>query len=141
MGCDAYFRLYDIDDYDITLGRFQSGCFSESSDDHGVSVICVDCATAANGSVCRHARASYAAIGEPPIFWKFSFADLPSGARVEQKTVDGDDCHHNLHDIRRKDRERLVKKRPINDYIICTENGEEEATQEKLAELKLRMKK
>lgn len=135
--CRAFARIYNIDNFDIKLERFQSSSFSASSSDGGVSVIYTDCSIAASGSICAHIRQHYNAIArDPPIFWELSRADIPGDARIEQKTVKGDVCHHNLMGIKRGDCERLVKKRPITDYRICDPDGAVAADVEKLINLK-----
>ena len=137
MGDDEFVRSVHIDDYDVELGRFQSSCFSVSSDDKGISVFCAACAESSSGSVCNHLRSKYASItNSPPIFWQFKRSDLPSSVKLVQKTENDDICHHNIFGLPDRERRKFVRGCPIDKFQICAPSGLRIATQEILSKMK-----
>ena len=105
--------LLHISQYDEQLSRFRSTCFENSGDGTGVSTFVQECAEAASGSVCRHARAFYGRVaGEPPIFWRFDSAILPDGHSLDTQPSDtGDDCHRNIEGLSNNRAKKFFKKR------------------------------
>ena len=106
-----YILYVHISDYDRTLGRFKSPCFSESNDG-GISVVEKDCILNDTGCVCRHALRFYSmATHTPPIFWDFTPRALFENCRlVQSDSSTGDRCHFNIFGLGDKKARSYFKK-------------------------------
>jgi len=94
-----YVRLIHPRDYNGARGRFNRTAFEPSSDDGAISLVQLDCVSAAGRSICAHIREYYPSVVDSDfiIFWKFDTAILPEGCRFEQVNNNlGDTCHHHL---------------------------------------------
>jgi hypothetical protein len=130
-----FIRLLNIKyHYSITRKRFASLAFRPSNDGSGISVVKKECADERSGSICIHAENHYAGTaGTPIVFWPIPDERIPEGCKAVH-SVSGTDrwCHYNLIGWNEKDAEDTIKRLPISEARICTENGIRELAQEDL---------
>ena len=143
MGCDKEFvRIFHVDDFDVKLRRFQSGAFSPSSEDGGISVFCAFCAERKSKSICSHIAQKYNDVASvPPIYWKFKRSDLPPSASIVQKTENDDDCHHNVFQMTKAQRRSIVRNRVEGDFQACLQIGVQNVLIADLIEMKIMLDK
>src|ERR1043166_3215694 len=124
--------LLHISQYDERLKRFRSTCFERSGDGTGISVFDGQCAEQTSGSICAHARAFYRKVAwEPPIFWRFDDAILPSGYHLDPVPSDTDDnCHRNIEGFSDNRAKNFFKKLPNPLFEICDDDTPRELTKE-----------
>lgn len=107
-----------------------------SSDGSGISVVDKGCAEDKSGDVCSHAAKHYASTaGTPIVFWEIPHEQIPEGCKAVH-SVNGTDlwCHYDLINWDEKDATSKIKKVPIRDARICSENGIRELRQTDLPE-------
>ena len=94
-----------------------------------------DCVLNSGRTICNHIRHFYDnPHGEAAIYFEFS---KPADWGIEQ--IDGpkgDKCHHNLIEVPRKQRRKLMKDAPLSDYKICNSGDREALTEDKAIQLK-----
>jgi hypothetical protein len=111
--------------YDVRKQRFTSLAFKNSTSG-GISVIHKECILDENRTPCQHIKKFYPppTSSQPPIFWVFDKAVLPTGATAEQQTTPtGDVCHYNLLGVSDKTARELLLQQSLAEFQIC-ENGE-----------------
>ena len=129
---DVYKRQHQ-DDFLHEHGRFPSFVFENLGG--SLSLVDCECVAASGAAICDHARRYYIetdTVGDPPIFWRFDSAVLPTPHRVEEKaTRSGDRCHRNLYGIPDKILKRLFKWsdtsrtriRDVSEFTFCAADG------------------
>lgn len=116
--------------YDSEKKRFQSLAFCPS-ENGGISVVDIECAQGASGSLCEHGIKYYRTIGEKPgpagdpvIFWEIPDDLLPRDCEVRQSDSDtGDPCHHEIEKWNEKEARKTFKQIQLSEMKICAEDG------------------
>ena len=121
----GFIRVIHQKHYDPDRRNFKSLAFKPSSDGSGISVIDEECISQSGTSICEHIEVFYKDItGLPPIFWQVPTDALPEGHRfIQQTSITGDICHHNLIGVSDKEARMLLKRAKLSDFNICSENG------------------
>lgn len=115
-------RLLHPYHYSETKQRYKSSAFSKSSKDGGVSVVDLDCIRQGTKSICDHITEFYpeSIAGNPPIFWRFTDAILPTNTKLVQKTSKfGDVCHHNIDNMSKAECKSFLKGHTLLEFEIC----------------------
>ncbi len=104
-------------------GRFNSGAFSKSGSNSGVSVlsrVCVDQHEHGLG-ICGHVYHYYRRISSiPAIFLEFKSENLPSQHKLKNTPSDtGDDCHFDILGMTTGKCRRFIIEIPLTDFDFC----------------------
>jgi hypothetical protein len=116
-----FIRILNAIHYDPRKQRFTSLAFKNSTGG-GISVIHQECILAQNRTPCQHIEQFYLppTSSQPPLFWEFDEAALPTGFTAEQQTTaSGDVCHYNLLGISDKAARDLLVRQSLADFQIC----------------------
>lgn len=116
-----FIRILNALHYDPRKQRFTSLALKNSTGG-GISVIHEECVMAQNRTPCQHIGYYYPppTSSQPPIFWSFNEAILPTGFTVEQQTTQsGDVCHYNLLGVSDKAARDLLIRQRLADFQIC----------------------
>lgn len=121
-----FIRLLNVSHhYDARRRRFASLAFRPSSDGSGISVVERDCAEEHSGTICSHIRTHYASTaGTPVVFWAIPQEQIPDECNFVH-SVSGTDlwCHYDLTGWKKSHAEKTIKRVPIEDAQICTDDG------------------
>jgi hypothetical protein len=120
-----FIRILNALHYDPRKQRFTSLAFKNSTGG-GISVIHQECVLAQNQTPCQHIEHYYPppTSSQPPIFWMFEEAILPTGFTTEQQTTpSGDVCHYNLLGVSDKAARDLLIRQRLTDFQICNKEG------------------
>src|SRR6266508_4320703 len=127
----GFFRPLHRKHYDSERG----GCgFSSSALDlrnrEPFSVVEVECAIDASGSLCAHISKYYnEQTGDPQVYWPIRDSDIPSTCRIEpETTASGDHCHRNIHGWSRNSARGTFKRLKLDDLMVCIPEGERALT-------------
>lgn len=116
-----FIRILNALHYDPRKQRFTSLAFKNSTGG-GISALHQECVLAQNQTPCQHIERYYPppTSSQPPIFWSFNEAILPTGFTAEQQTTQsGDVCHYNLLGVSDKAARDLLIRQRLADYQIC----------------------
>ena len=115
-----FIRLVHPKHYDHDRDRFVSAAFSVSKEDKGVSIICIDCAIKASGSICAHVANFYQSsiAGSPAVYWPLK--DLPADTEFVQTDSDtGDKCHYITRGLSKNKARNIAKAINYQDCFVC----------------------
>ena len=130
----GFFRPLHTKHYDSErFGGFSSSALDLRSGEP-FSVVDSRCAVDTSGSICAHIERYYdEQTGKPKVYWPIHDSDIPSTCRiVPERTLNGDDCHRNIHGWGRNPARKAFKKLALEDLRVCVPEGERPATESDL---------
>ena len=123
-------RILHPDQYLRDSRRFKSTCFTNPSDNSGISVVGVDCVGKRDVKtrICAHVEDHYAirTTGNPIILWIFTEELILSKSKecnLKSDTSNGDPCHFNICGLSKKQvKDFLSENLKLASVFVCKPN-------------------